>query len=76
MTATSIRIVEGNILLDLDYEEDSKADVDLNIVMNSKLEIIEIQDTAEKQSFSRDKLDEMLNIESQGIKILSMQKEF
>jgi ribonuclease PH len=53
VAATSIGIVKGNVLLDLDYEEDSKADVDLNIVMNSRLEIIEIQGTAEKQSFSK-----------------------
>ena len=77
VAATSIGIVKGNVLLDLDYEEDSKADVDLNIVINSKLEIIEIQGTAEKQSFSRKKLDEMLDIGSQGIKkILALQEEF
>jgi len=45
--------------------------------MNSRLEIIEIQGTAEKQSFSRKKLDEMLDVGSQGIKkILSLQEEF
>ena len=77
VAATSIGIVKGNVLLDLDYKEDSKADVDLNIVMNSRLEIIEIQGTAEKQSFSRKKLDEMLDIGSQGIKkILALQEEF
>ena len=48
-----------------------------NIVMNSNLEIIEIQGTAEKQSFSREKLNEMLDIGSQGIqKILALQEEF
>ena len=74
---TSIGIVKGNVLLDLDYKEDSKAGVDLNIVMNSRFEIIEIQGTAEKQSFSRKKLDEMLDIGSQGIKkILALQEEF
>ncbi len=77
VAATSIGIVKGNVLLDLDYKEDSKADVDLNIVMNSRFEIIEIQGTAEKQSFSRKKLDEMLDIGSQGIKkILALQEEF
>ena len=77
VAATSIGIVKGNVLLDLDYKEDSKADVDLNIVMNSRLEIIEIQGTAEKQSFSRKKLSEMLDIGSQGIKkILALQEEF
>ena len=77
VAATSIGIVNGEVLLDLNYEEDSQAEVDLNIVMNSNLEIIEIQGTAEKQSFSREKLNEMLDIGSQGIqKILALQEEF
>ena len=77
IATTSIGIVNGEVLLDLNYEEDSQAEVDLNIVMNSNLEIIEIQGTAEKQSFSREKLNEMLDIGSQGIqKILALQEEF
>ncbi|MBM32172.1 MAG: ribonuclease PH [Chloroflexi bacterium] len=77
IAATSIGIVKKKVLLDLNYEEDSQADVDLNIVMNSKLEIIEIQGTAEKKSFSRKKLNEMLDIGTEGIKkILAIQEEF
>ena len=55
------------VLLDLDYDEDSTADTDLNIVMNDKDELIEIQGTAEDAPFSKKELDDMLVMGSQAI---------
>lgn len=65
--AISVGIVEGEVLLDLSYKEDSIAEVDLNVVMNSNGEFIEIQGTAEDQPFGDDKLDEMLSSAQKGI---------
>ncbi|SHH25663.1 non-canonical purine NTP pyrophosphatase, RdgB/HAM1 family/ribonuclease PH,TIGR01966 [Anaerosphaera aminiphila DSM 21120] len=76
VAAISVGIVKGEKLLDLDYLEDSKADVDLNVVMNSKKEIIEIQGTAEGNTFSRYELNELLDIAELGIEeILNNQEE-
>ena len=72
IAAVSVGIVKGLPLLDLSYEEDSMADVDLNIVMNSQMEFIEIQGTAEGKSFSRDSLDQVLDLASIGIEELLM----
>ncbi len=55
-------------MLDLDYEEDARADVDLNVVMTDALEVIEIQGTAEEQPFSRAHLDDMLDLAEIGIR--------
>ena len=61
--------------MDLDYEEDSSADTDLNVVMTENGGIIEIQGTAEKNSFTKDQLDEMLESASEGISdIIALQK--
>ena len=66
---------DGRPLLDLDYEEDSSADTDLNVVMTESGGIIEIQGTAEKYPFTKDQLDEMIASASMGIKdIVSFQK--
>lgn len=76
VAAISVGIVKGEKLLDLDYLEDYKADVDLNVVMNSKKEIVEIQGTAEGNTFSRYELNELLDIAELGIeKILNKQEE-
>ena len=56
VAAISIGKVNGEILLDLDYEEDSKADVDMNIVMNDRNEFIEIQGTGEESTFTQSEL--------------------
>ncbi len=56
VAAISIGKVKGEILLDLDYDEDSKADVDMNIVMNDKNEFIEIQGTGEESTFTQNEL--------------------
>jgi len=67
VAATSVGIVSGQALLDLNYEEDSQADVDLNLVLTEANEIVEIQGTAEKMPFSRVVLSELLDLASLGI---------
>ncbi|MGQ9706928.1 MAG: ribonuclease PH [bacterium] len=66
--AVSVGIVEGTPLVDLSFEEDSKAEVDMNIVMTRGGEIIEIQGTAEKKVFNRDTLDKMIDMAEKVIK--------
>lgn len=70
VAAISIGMVDGRLLLDLDYLEDSRAEVDLNLVMNEKKEIIEIQGTGEQLAFSREKLNRMLDMAQGGIEEL------
>tara|TARA_Y100000591_G_scaffold94114_1_gene79589 strand:+ start:74 stop:778 length:705 start_codon:yes stop_codon:yes gene_type:complete len=75
VAAISIGLKDGSPLLDLDYEEDSSADTDLNVVMTENGGIIEIQGTAEKNSFTKDQLNEMLEYASEGISdIIALQK--
>jgi ribonuclease PH len=70
IAATSVGIFEGTPMLDLCYEEDSKADVDLNAIMTEDAKIIEIQGTAEKVVFAREELDAMLDLADRGIREL------
>ena len=70
VAATSVGIVNNELLLDLCYEEDSKAEVDMNIVMTGSGEFIEVQGTAERASFSKDKMDKMLESAKKGIEDL------
>ncbi|MGK7951941.1 MAG: ribonuclease PH [Xenococcaceae cyanobacterium] len=72
--AVSVGIIEEDVLLDLDYAEDVKADVDLNVVMNSNLELIEVQGTAESKSFNRERLNHMLDLAEKGIKELLLEQ--
>ena len=75
VAAVSLGIKDNKILLDLDYDEDSTADTDLNIVMNAEDELIEIQGTAEDAPFSKTELSDMLNIGSSAIaEIIKYQK--
>ncbi len=67
VAAISLGIINDNVLLDLDYPEDSNAEVDMNIIMTEKKEIIEIQGTAEKEPFTRNKLTEILDIAEEGL---------
>lgn len=67
VAAISVGLVSGNILLDLSYEEDSKADVDMNFVMTGKGMLIEVQGTAEKTPFSKEQLDIMYQYAHKGI---------
>lgn len=70
IAAVSVGIIDKEILLDLDYEKDSKADVDMNIVMDSDNNFIEIQGTGEKCSFSPAELSLMLEAAEKGIREL------
>lgn len=75
VAAVSIGLKDGRPLLDLDYEEDSSADTDLNVVMTESGDIIEIQGTAEKYPFTKSQLDEMIKSASNGITdIVNFQK--
>jgi ribonuclease PH len=67
VAAVSVGIVGGEVVLDLPYVEDSKADVDLNVVMTEGGQLIEVQGTAEHSSFSRAQLDAMLDLAAKGI---------
>ena len=67
VAAVSLGVLDGQVALDLDYKEDSSAEVDLNLVMTDNSEIIEIQGTGEEAPFNREQLDDMLNIGSAAI---------
>ena len=76
VAAISCGIVTGDVLVDLDYQEDSTADVDANFVMNEKNEIIELQMTGEKTTCSEKQLTDMLELSKQSIQLLiKKQKE-
>ncbi len=67
VAAVSVGIVEGHVLLDLDYQEDSQAEVDSNIVMTASGGLVEAQSTAERRTFTRVQLTRMLDVAAQGI---------
>ena len=67
VAAVSVGIVDGAPLLDLDYSEDSTAEVDVNVVMSGDGRLIEVQATAEGERYSRDQLDELLDLATAGI---------
>ncbi len=76
VAATSVGIVNENMLLDLCYEEDSRADVDFNVVMTDKNEFVEIQGTAEGKPFSKEATDSLLSLAQQGIaRLFKIQRE-
>ncbi|MBM7556142.1 ribonuclease PH [Halanaerobacter jeridensis] len=76
VAAVSVGIVEEDLLLDLCYDEDSNAQVDLNLVMTENEEIIEIQGTGEESPFSQEQLTELLELGTKGIKeLIKIQKE-
>jgi ribonuclease PH len=70
VAATSVGIVEGTVLLDLAYEEDSQAEVDMNLVMTEDGNMVEVQATAERIAFPRPRLLEMMDYAEQGIRQL------
>jgi ribonuclease PH len=77
VVAVSVGIVGGRVLADLDYSEDSTAEVDMNIVMTWNGRLIEVQGTAEREPFTREQLDAMLaSAEAAGKKILKVQRRF
>jgi ribonuclease PH len=67
VAAVSVGIVEGEAVLDLDYAEDSTAEVDMNVVITGEGDLVEVQATAERTAFPRDALDEMLDLAAAGI---------
>jgi len=76
VAAVSGGVVDGEILLDLNFEEDSNADADINLVMDENGGLIEVQGTAERGSFSNEELDELIKIGREGIKdLIAKQKE-
>jgi ribonuclease PH len=76
VAATSVGILKGNLILDLTYEEDSRADVDMNIVMTGSNEFIEIQGTAERSPFGKEVMDKMLALAKKGIEeLFAIQKK-
>ena len=70
IAAVSVGLLQGEPFLDLDYTEDVAADIDFNVVMNQQLEIIEIQGTAESGSFSRNQLNQIMDLAEKGIQDL------
>ena len=71
VAAVSVGIVGGEALLDLDYSEDSTADVDLNVVMTGEGQYVEVQATAERVPFDRERLDALLDLAAAGIEELA-----
>lgn len=66
LSAISVGVIEGNLLLDLPYSEDSRADVDMNIVMTGEGALVEVQGTAEGATFTRDEMNQMLDLAEKG----------
>jgi ribonuclease PH len=70
VAATSVGIVDGRVLLDLAYEEDARAEVDMNVVMVASGGLVETQATAERGTYTRAQMDEMLDVAERGIREL------
>jgi ribonuclease PH len=70
VAAVSVGMVNGRLLLDLDYREDSRAEIDMNLVMNADGEFIEVQGTGERATFDRARLDALLDIGTKGLEAL------
>jgi ribonuclease PH len=76
VAAISVGMLAGNPVIDLDYAEDSIADVDLNVVMNSEGKLVELQGSAEGKAYSREELIKMLDLaEGAILKLIAIQKE-
>ena len=76
VSAVSVGIVDGGLLLDLDYQEDSSADVDMNVIKTDTGKIVEIQATAEKTPFTKKDFNALLGLADKGIKeLFHVQKE-
>jgi len=71
VAAISAGIVQDDLLLDLCYEEDARAEVDFNVVMTGSGQLVEVQGTAEGKAFSREQLDALLDLASSGIEELT-----
>jgi ribonuclease PH len=75
VAAVSVGIVAGEPLLDLDYSEDSQAEVDMNVVMTGDGRLVEVQATAEKVAFDRESLDALLDLATAGIEEITRAQE-
>jgi ribonuclease PH len=75
IAAVSVGIVDGTPVLDLDYAEDSSAEVDMNVVMTGDGRLVEVQATAEGEPFSRDAFDELLALGERGVRLLTGKQE-
>jgi len=76
IAAVSVGIKNGEVILDLDYALDLTVDVDMNIVMTESGKLVEVQGTAEEQTFTRDQMNQMLDLAEKGIKeIIAAQKK-
>jgi len=76
VAAVSVGIVDGEALLDLDYAEDSGAETDMNVVMTGDGRLVEVQATAERDAFSRELLDELLDLAAHGVtRLVTAQQE-
>ena len=76
VAAVSVGMQDGAVLLDLAYEEDSKAQVDMNVVMTGSSQFIELQGTAERKTFNKDQMDAMVASAQKGIlELVAMQKK-
>jgi ribonuclease PH len=76
LAAVSVGVVSGEVVLDLNYAEDSMASVDMNVVMTGGGKFVEVQGTAEGMPFSRERLEEMLALAGSGIKqLLALQRK-
>jgi ribonuclease PH len=72
--AVSVGIVDGEPLLDLDYREDSAADVDMNVVLTGAGRLIEVQATAERVPFTREELDVLVDLAASGIRDIGVKQ--
>lgn len=76
VAAVSVGSVEGKLMLDLNYAEDSMADVDMNVVMTGSKKFVEVQGTAEEVPFDKEQLDQMLHLAIRGIeKLVDLQRQ-
>ena len=76
VAAVSVGIVNGEAVLDLNYQEDSNAEVDMNVIMTESMQLIEVQGTAEGAPFSRRQLNELIDLAEHGLKsIFARQRE-
>jgi ribonuclease PH len=76
VAAVSVGSVEGKLMLDLNYTEDSMADVDMNVVMTGSRKFVEVQGTAEEVPFDKEQLDQLLQLATRGIeKLVDLQRQ-
>jgi ribonuclease PH len=76
VAATSVGVVDGQVMLDLDYELDSRAEVDMNVVMNHRGQFVELQGTGEAGVFDQEQLERMLDFARRGIrKLITIQRK-